>query len=197
MAGRIRCLPGQMGSPLAAVGGFYAHQSGGTLTDLDHPLGRVRLRLRRRPGHRRHAHGRTRKGRRDRPRPRQAAAIAIDYAPTSPPRCTSSPTLERDPRVRPTVTVNNDDPAKPENWFTAVWNYNLGFNKASDAGTNGNWGLGWYNYPANPVYPPTRLAFMDTDLDPNANQDAAHPQNWPYEEKVMGWAAWSIDTGHS
>jgi hypothetical protein len=38
---------------------------------------------------------------------------------------------------------------------------------------------------------------MDTSLDPSANHDAAHPQDWPYEEKVMGWAAWSIDTGHS
>ncbi|MYU05580.1 hypothetical protein GTY81_17130 [Streptomyces sp. SID8366] len=27
--------------------------------------------------------------------------------------------------------------------------------------------------------------------------DAAHPERWPYEEKVMGWAAWSIDTGYS
>jgi hypothetical protein len=94
-----------------------------------------------------------------------------------------------------TVSVNNDDASKPENWFSAVWNYNLGFNKVSDASKNGgHWGLGWYNNPANPVYPPGRLAFMDTDLDHNANQDAAHPQNWPYEEKVMGWSAWSIDT---
>ena len=38
---------------------------------------------------------------------------------------------------------------------------------------------------------------MNTDVDPYAAKDAAHPQDWPYEEKVMGWAAWSIDTGHS
>jgi len=53
------------------------------------------------------------------------------------------------------VTVNNDDPSMVENWFTAVWNYNLGFNLPSDASApdhGGNWGLGWYNNPANPIY---------------------------------------------
>ncbi len=37
---------------------------------------------------------------------------------------------------------------------------------------------------------------MNTDMDPEANHDAAHPQDWPYEEKVLGWSAWSIDTGY-
>ncbi|WP_234376675.1 hypothetical protein [Streptomyces sp. CB01201] len=87
-----------------------------------------------------------------------------------------------------------------ENWFTAVWNYNLGFNPPSDAANHGgNWGLGWYNNPANPIYQKGwGHPFMNTDADgANANRDAAHPQDWPYEVKVMGWAAWSIDTGYS
>ncbi|MEV7685426.1 hypothetical protein [Streptomyces bungoensis] len=105
--------------------------------------------------------------------------------------------MERGAQTDQTITVNNDDPAKPENWFTAVWNYNLGFNKKADASTNGNWGLGWYNNPANPAFPASRHPFMNTDVDSLANKDAAHPQYWPYEEKVMGWAAWSIDTGFS
>ncbi|MFF3857508.1 hypothetical protein, partial [Micromonospora sp. NPDC002575] len=72
---------------------------------------------------------------------------------------------------------------------------NLGFNPAG--APSEPWGLGWYNNPANPLYPPHRLPFLDTSLNPDANHDAAHPQDWPYEEKVMGWAAWSIDAGYS
>ncbi|MEU2718058.1 hypothetical protein [Streptomyces sp. NPDC007205] len=61
------------------------------------------------------------------------------------------------------------------------------------------WGLGWDNNPANPIYAKGwGHPFMNTDVDgPEADKDAAHPQEWPYEEKVMGWAAWSIDTGYS
>ncbi|CAL9326333.1 hypothetical protein SUDANB51_00514 [Streptomyces sp. enrichment culture] len=192
-------IPGQMGSPLAAVDGFYGHQSGGSLatywtinwneSDCGYGVGQVTDGMRM-AGHEKT--GETALA------PEQQRAVAIDYASN----IAASLHILADKwnevhESGQTVTVNNDDPAKPENWFTAVWNYNLGFNKAADAGTNGNWGLGWYNNPANPVYPPSRLAFMDTDLDSDANQDAAHPQYWPYEEKVMGWAAWSIDTGHS
>ncbi|WP_234341549.1 Tat pathway signal protein [Streptomyces sp. NRRL S-646] len=192
-------IPGQMGSPLAAVDGFYGHQTGGSLSDYwrihwddadcGYGVGQVTDGMR--------MAGHEKKDEKARA-PEEQRAIAIDYATN----IAASLYILADKwnevhTSGQTVTVNNDDPAKPENWFTAVWNYNLGFNKASAAGTNGNWGLGWYNNPANPVYPAGRLAFMDTDLDHNANQDAAHPQNWPYEEKVMGWAAWSIDTGHS
>lgn len=39
---------------------------------------------------------------------------------------------------------------------------------------------------------------MNTDVDgPTVNKDAAHPQDWPYELKAMGWAAWPIDTWDS
>ncbi|WP_153542201.1 glycohydrolase toxin TNT-related protein [Streptomyces sp. RB17] len=119
-----------------------------------------------------------------------------------------------------TITINNDDPSKIENWFAAVWNYNSGFNPPS---SGSNWGLGWLNNPANPIYPADRGPFMDQNIsctvgtdktpatgwtacsqsgasnvtDGYSAHDAAQPQYWPYEEKVMGWAAESIDTGRS
>ncbi|ELP62567.1 Tat pathway signal protein [Streptomyces turgidiscabies] len=192
-------IPGQMGSPLAAVDGFYGHQSGGSLADFwtinwdksdcGYGVGQVTDGMR--------LAGHEKDGETSLPESTQRA-VAIDYTTN----IAASLYILADKwnevhESGQTIAVNNDDPAKPENWFTAVWNYNLGFNAKADEAANGNWGLGWYNNPANPVYPAARLAFMNTDLDPLAAQDAAHPQNWPYEEKVMGWAAWSIDTGHS
>ncbi|MCX4598575.1 Tat pathway signal protein [Streptomyces sp. NBC_01549] len=192
-------IPGQMGSPLAAVDGFYGHQTGGSLSDFwtirwdksdcGYGVGQVTDGMRKA--------GYEKEGETSLPASTQRA-VAIDYATN----IAASLYILADKwnevhESGQTIAVNNDDPAKPENWFTAVWNYNLGFNKKADEATNGNWGLGWYNNPANPVYPASRLAFMNTDLDPLAAKDAAHPQNWPYEEKVMGWASWSIDTGHS
>ncbi|MER6290908.1 Tat pathway signal protein [Streptomyces sviceus] len=192
-------IPGQMGSPLAAVDGYYGHQTGGTLadywtihwdkSDCGYGVGQVTDGMRKA--------GYEKEGETSRPVSTQRA-IALDYATN----IAASLYILADKwnevhESGQTITVNNDDPAKPENWFAAVWNYNLGFNKKADEGTNGNWGLGWYNNPANPVYPASRLSFMNTDVDPLAAKDAAQPQKWPYEEKVMGWAAWSIDTGHS
>lgn len=192
-------IPGQMGSPLAAVDGYYGHQTGGTLadywtihwdkSDCGYGVGQVT------DGMRKAGYEKT--GETSLPASTQRA-IAIDYATN----IAASLYILADKwnevhESGQTITVNNDDPAKPENWFAAVWNYNLGFNTKADEGTNGNWGLGWYNNPANPVYPASRLSFMNTDVDPLAAKDAAQPQKWPYEEKVMGWAAWSIDTGHS
>ncbi|GLP67580.1 hypothetical protein TUSST3_42020 [Streptomyces sp. TUS-ST3] len=192
-------IPGQMGSPLAAVDGYYGHQTGGTLadywtihwdkSDCGYGVGQVTDGMRKA--------GYEKEGETSLPVSTQRA-IALDYATN----IAASLYILADKwnevhESGQTITVNNDDPAKPENWFAAVWNYNLGFNKKADEGTNGNWGLGWYNNPANPVYPPSRLSFMNTDVDPLAAKDAAQPQKWPYEEKVMGWAAWSIDTGHS
>jgi hypothetical protein len=192
-------IPGQMGSPLAAIDGYYGHQSGGTVeqywaihwneSDCGYGVGQVTDGMRKA--------GFEKAGETSRPITEQRA-IAIDYATN----IAASLYILADKwnevhQPDQTVAVNNDDPNKPENWFTAVWNYNLGFNAKADEGTNGNWGLGWYNNPANPVYPASRKAFMNTDLDPLAAKDAAHPEQWPYEEKVMGWAAWSIDTGYS
>ncbi|WP_266434992.1 Tat pathway signal protein [Streptomyces sp. NBC_01764] len=192
-------IPGQMGSPLAAVDGFYGHETGGSLSDFwaihwnlsdcGYGVGQVTDGMRKAGYEKEHETSLPASTQR---------AVAIDYTTN----IAASLYILADKwnevhESGQTIAVNNDDPAKPENWFTAVWNYNLGFNKKADEATNGNWGLGWYNNPANPVYPASRLAFMNTDLDPLAAKDAAHPQNWPYEEKVMGWASWSIDTGHS
>ncbi|MFG2142608.1 hypothetical protein ACGFRG_00155 [Streptomyces sp. NPDC048696] len=91
-----------------------------------------------------------------------------------------------------TIKLNNDDTSRPENWFAAVWNYNAGFNPPG-SDPSGRWGLGWGNNPANPKYPSDRLPFLDN----SHYADAAQPQKWPYEEKVMGWAAFPIDTGRS
>ncbi len=82
------------------------------------------------------------------------------------------------------LILNNGDWAHPENWFYAVWAYNSGFYPKVLAGVNnGAYGVGWLNNPINPRYPANRLAFLDTTY-----ADAAHPQDWPYPEKVMGWA---------
>src|SRR5690606_828504 len=77
--------------------------------------------------------------------------------------------------------VNNGDPKKIENWFFAVWTYNTGF--YSQGATGAPWGVGWYNNPINPIYPPRSMFMSD-------QTDAAHPQDWPYPEKVIGWAAY-------
>jgi hypothetical protein len=84
------------------------------------------------------------------------------------------------------MTINDGNPARIENWFFAVWAYNSGFNPEALKNTgerNGAWGVGWLNNPANPSYPPDRSAFHE-DV-----HDASHPQDWPYPERVMGFAA--------
>ncbi|PZF98794.1 hypothetical protein C1I93_07930 [Micromonospora endophytica] len=87
------------------------------------------------------------------------------------------------------LTINNGDVSKIENWFYAVWAYNSGFYPASEAAANnGAWGVGWANNPVNPTYPANRTAFLDVTY-----QDAAHPQDWPYPEKVMGWAGHPVE----
>ncbi|MWV75544.1 GDSL-type esterase/lipase family protein [Rathayibacter rathayi] len=90
------------------------------------------------------------------------------------------------------MSINNGDPSKIENWFFATWAYNSGLHAPGEAGTNGAWGVGWLNNPANPLYDPARQAFLDTSA-----ADAAKPQNWPYPEKVMGFAAYSIELSDS
>ncbi|EME99876.1 hypothetical protein J7W19_01235 [Streptomyces mobaraensis NBRC 13819 = DSM 40847] len=202
-------IPGQMGNPLAAVDGYYGHSTKDTLlgywrinwekSDCGYGVGQVT------DGMRMKGHEKTDKdtGRQTETSldPKLQKIIAIDYAAN----VAASMKILADKwnevhKDGQKITVNNDDPSRVENWFTAVWNYNLGFNPPSEAGKNGGrWGLGWYNNPANPLYKKGAWdhPFMDTSLDPKNITDAARPQNWPYEEKVMGWAAWSIDTGFS
>lgn len=87
------------------------------------------------------------------------------------------------------MVVNNGDPAKIENWFYAAWAYNSGFYAQSAASTNsGAWGVGWLNNPVNPRYPANRASFLDVSYT-----DAAHPQDWPYPEKVLGWAGHPVE----
>lgn len=78
-------------------------------------------------------------------------------------------------------TINNGDPSKIENWFAATWAYNTGYHQPDGSGP---YGLGWFNNPANPIYPPGRGSFLD-----GRPADASKPQNWPYPEKVLGFAA--------
>ncbi|KQR17354.1 SGNH/GDSL hydrolase family protein [Cellulomonas sp. Leaf334] len=84
------------------------------------------------------------------------------------------------------MTINDGNPAKIENWFYAIWAYNSGFYPEADKDTlerNGAWGVGWNNNPVNPSYSPSRGFFHKKP------SDATHPQDWPYPEKVIGFAA--------
>ncbi|MGW2220233.1 SGNH/GDSL hydrolase family protein [Nonomuraea sp. NPDC001684] len=81
---------------------------------------------------------------------------------------------------------SNGDSAWLENWIFAIWAYNSGFHPDQHDGSP--WGVGWANNPANPVYPANRHFFNSNPHDP------AEPQLWPYEEKVIGFAAYSIST---
>lgn len=82
------------------------------------------------------------------------------------------------------LTINDGNPKYMENWFYALWTYNTGF-KEVNAG--GRWGVGWLNNPINQIYPANRAPFLD-----GRPEDAAHPQDWPYPEKVLGFAAHSV-----
>ena len=89
----------------------------------------------------------------------------------------------------PGLFINDGASKWIENWFFAVWAYNSGFNQQSNADQNsGSWGVGWFNNPANPRYPSNRTPFMD-----DTYEDASHPQDWPYPEKIMGWAGHPIE----
>ncbi len=82
------------------------------------------------------------------------------------------------------LSVNNGDPKYVENWYLAIWAYNSGYYPSTDSSQNGgNYGVGWLNNPANPAYPPNRDGFLRDTYD-----DASHPSDWPYQERVLGWA---------
>jgi RHS repeat-associated protein len=95
------------------------------------------------------------------------------------------------------ITANGGDPKYLENWYLAIWAYNSGIQptaafgnttnctpSATCTGPDGTWGLGWSNNPANPSYPPSRTAYLRSTY-----ADAAHPADWPYQERVLGWMA--------
>ncbi|WP_353650324.1 RHS repeat-associated core domain-containing protein [Nakamurella sp. A5-74] len=92
------------------------------------------------------------------------------------------------------IIANNGDPSKLENWYYSAWAYNAGVQPGGKynptgctpgptcVGDHNNWGLGWTNNPANADYPPSRGLYLAYTY-----ADAAHPGNWPYQERVMGW----------
>jgi len=194
-------VPGQTGNPLASTNGFYGH-----VADADDPLAYWEINWDKSDcgygvgqitdGMRMAGHEKTDETALD---PDIQRAVALDYTVNV---AASARILAQKwneiHESGQTITVNNDSASAIENWFAALWDYNSGLNTVAQSSANdGHWGLGWYNNPANPIYDPDRQPFMDTSVDPDANHDAAHPQDWPYEEKVLGWAAWSIDTGYS
>ncbi|MFD0417494.1 SGNH/GDSL hydrolase family protein [Streptomyces sp. NPDC127108] len=196
-------VPGQMGNPLAAVDGYYGHNAKDTVfgywrinwkkSDCGYGVGQVTDGMR--------LSGHEKKGETSSTDPKAQKLLAIDYASNVAASMKILADKWNEVHTKgQKITVNNDDPSRVENWFTAAWNYNLGFNPKSEAKKHGgHWGLGWYNNPANPMYKKGAWdhPFMDVSVNPNNIRDAANPQNWPYEEKVMGWAAWSMDTGLS
>lgn len=116
---------------------------------------------------------------------RQQRAIALDYA-TNISRSLQILQDKWNQTRRAGLVHSNGDPKWIENWVFAVWAYNSGFHP--DKGDGSPWGVGWLNNPANPIYNPTRQMFNKNPSDP------AIPQEWPYQEKVLGWAAYSIAT---
>ncbi|GHD75589.1 hypothetical protein GCM10010336_51630 [Streptomyces goshikiensis] len=88
------------------------------------------------------------------------------------------------------LKVNNGDPKYLENWFFALWAYNSGYYPKAAATTNGGmWGVGFTNNPANPLWKANRVPFLEGPAGANDYSHAKHPQDWPYQEKVLGWAA--------
>lgn len=111
-------------------------------------------------------------------------AIAVDYATNI--AASLEILVEKWNETRAAGVIHDDGkPEKLENWIFAIWSYNTGFKPKS---ATGPWGVGWVNNPINPLYDRTRYNFLTS---PN---DAAHPQDWPYQEKVIGFAAYSIST---
>ncbi|MFF1342972.1 hypothetical protein ACFVYT_34730 [Streptomyces sp. NPDC058290] len=84
------------------------------------------------------------------------------------------------------MKINNGHPQWIENWFFALWAYNSGFYDTADLA--GHKGVGWTNNPANPMWKANRLPFLEKAGGGDDYSHAAQPQNWPYEEKVIGWA---------
>ncbi len=76
------------------------------------------------------------------------------------------------------LKLNGGDPRFVENWFFATWAYNSGFYPPAP-----QWGVGWFNNPANPRYKANRDLFLRASYD-----DAAHAGQWGYPEKILGWA---------
>jgi len=116
----------------------------------------------------------------------QQRAIALDYT-ANVARAVQMLTEKWNETRLAGVTINNGNPSMIENWYAAVWAYNSGFHANYD-GAGPLWGLGWTNNPMNKMYIPSRHSFLNGNA-----ADASHPQDWSYPEKVVGFAAWSLD----
>ncbi|NLT55843.1 MAG: hypothetical protein GXX79_15050 [Actinomycetales bacterium] len=118
--------------------------------------------------------------------PDRQRAVALDY--TANIAAGLNILIDKWNQTRAAGLVHSDgDPGNIENWFFAAWAYNSGFYPQSEASKNdGAWGVGWFNNPANPRYPFDRHAFGSNP------HDAAHPQDWPYPEKVIGFAGYGL-----
>ncbi|WP_392900465.1 hypothetical protein [Streptomyces sp. LN699] len=87
------------------------------------------------------------------------------------------------------LIANNGDPKFVENWFFPLWAYNSGYYPKAQAAQNGGmWGVGFTNNPANPLWKANRTPFLENAAGKDDYSHAAHPQDWPYQEKVIGWA---------
>lgn len=119
----------------------------------------------------------------------QQEAIALDYAANI--AAGVNILVEKWNQTRADgIIINDGNPKYIENWFAALWAYNTGYHLKADAGSNaGKWGLGWTNNPANPLWKENRTPFLENAAGGDDYSHAAHPQDWPYEEKVIGWAA--------
>ncbi|WP_162795708.1 hypothetical protein [Nonomuraea lactucae] len=98
------------------------------------------------------------------------------------------------------IRLNDSNPAYLENWYMALWAYNSGVQPGPQFGNTtgctpsptctdpyGNWGLGWTNNPMNNDYPPNRAVFLQRSY-----ADAERPSEWPYQERVLGFAGTPI-----
>jgi hypothetical protein len=122
----------------------------------------------------------------------QQKAVAVDYATNVAASARLLGNKWNDTRTAG-IVANNGDPRYIENWFLAVWAYNSGLHPRQ-ADPSAPWGLGWLNNPANPIYPADRQPFLTAPLTTATHQDqiaydnAKHPNDWSYPERVMGWA---------
>ncbi|WP_240661320.1 MULTISPECIES: GDSL-type esterase/lipase family protein [unclassified Streptomyces] len=87
------------------------------------------------------------------------------------------------------MKVNDGHPRYIENWFYALWAYNSGFYTSDPDGGTAHTGLGWTNNPADPLWKYNRTPFLENSEGEDDYSHAASPQHWPYQEKVIGWAA--------
>lgn len=115
----------------------------------------------------------------------QQQAIAVDYAAN----IAASVQILQDKwnqMYERGILANGGDPRYLENWWFALWAYNSGLNLPDASDSAAPWGLGWFNNPANGLYPADRKMFLSSGYG-----DARTPNLWTYPERVLGWAAYS------